>query len=398
MKRANYFPYIMLALFLLIIMSLPKNNIDRYRNIAVACISPCWKTIFTTKKLLLKVAPVSINETNNSDSIEEQKLLLENTMLKNQIDGFHEWLFFENRIEDQMDKYKSLKEKNIEDIFLKEFFQRRAEELKEIVKDEYEALLGKVIFRDPTSWSSSLWINVGEKNNEELSHLVIAKNSPVILGHNLIGVVEYVGYYSSRVRLITDAGLVPSVRAARGNAQDKSLLNIIQSLKDHIYLRDNLFSCSEEKEKFLNVLYQMSSILSEDKEEKYLAKGELYGSSQPLWRCKGLTLRGIGFNYDYPDVEGPARSLKSGEVIDKNILNIKTEPLLEMGDLLITTGMDGIFPKGLHVAIVSKVHDVNDGDYAYEIEAKPTATNLNELEYVFVLPPINFEDKDLQSF
>lgn len=395
MKRVNYFPYILLGLFLLTIVNFSKSNVDKCRSFAVACLSPYWNSFFKMKTILLKTTPVCANESNKNDSLEMEKLLLENTMLKNQIGGLHEWLFFENRIDDQMEKYKSLKEKNLQDIFLKEFFQRRAEELKEIVKNEYESILGEVIFRDSSSWSSSVWINVGEKNNEALSQQVIAKNSPVILGQNLIGIVEYVGYYSSRVRLITDAGLVPSVRAVRGSPQDIVLLSIIQSLKDHVYLRDNLFSCSEEKEKFLNTLYQITKNLSADKEEKYLAKGEIHGSSQPLWRSKGTILKGVGFNYDYPDEEGPARSLKSGEVIDKNNVNFKTEPLLEIGDLLVTTGMDGVFPKGLHVAIVSKVQDVNDGDYAYEIEAKPTASNLNELEYVFVLPPINVENNNL---
>lgn len=395
MRRSNYFPRIALVFFLLFILSLPKTHIEKYRNFAVACASPYWKSFFKAKKILLKTSLVSVNETKANDSFESQRLLLENAMLKNQIGGLREWLFFENRIEDQVEKYKSLKEKNAEGSLLKEFFQRRANELKEIVKSEYEAILGKVIFRDPSSWSSSLWINIGEKNNKELAHLVIAKNSPVILGLNLIGVVEYVGYKCSRVRLITDAGLVASVRAVRGDLQDKALLNIAQSLKDYVYLRDDLFSASEEKENFLNTLRQMSKILSQDKEEKYLAKGELNGSSQPLWRCKGLILKGVGFNYDYPDSEGPAGSLQSKEGIDKNVLNIKTEPLLEIGDLLITTGMDGVFPKGLHVAVVTKVNDINDGDYAYEIEARPTAANLNELEYVFVLPPVNFESKEL---
>jgi len=393
MKKSNYFSYFILVLFLLIILSFPRKNIEKYRNFAVSCLSPYWSSLYKVKKILLKVPLVSINETKANETFEMQKLLLENIFLKNQIEGLQQWLFFENRIEDEMDRYKSLKERPMEDFLLKEFFQRRAEEIKEIVKDEYQALLGKVIFRDPSSWSSSIWINIGEKNNEELSRLVISKNSPVILGQNLIGIVEYVGYFNSRIRLITDAGLVPAVRAARGNLQDTLLLNTIRCLKDHVFLREHLFSSSEEKENFLNILYQMTKKLSEDKEEKYLAKGELYGSSQALWRSKGLILKGIGFNYDYSDEEGAARSLKSGEVVDKNILNIKTEPLLEIGDLLVTTGMDGVFPKGLHVAIVSKINDLNDGDYAYQIEAIPTATNLNELEYVFVLPPINFENK-----
>jgi cell shape-determining protein MreC len=388
MKKLKFFPYIFLALFLLFILSLSKNNIDRCRRIAISSISPSWRSI---NKVCEKTSIFNLNE---KDIVKMEKVFLENTMLKNQIGGIYEWLFFENRIEDQMEKFKALNDKKIENFYLKEFFQRRAEEIKEILKLEYQALPAKVIFRDPSSWSSSLWINVGEKNNEDLSQLIIAKNSPVILGQNLIGIVEYVGYNYSRIRLITDAGLIPSVRAIRGSQQDKSLLNIIHSLRDHVLARENLFSTSEEKEKFLNTLYQMTKKLSDDKEEKYLAKGELYGSSQPLWRSRGITLKGMGFNYDYPDEEGSIRSLKSKEVVEENILNIKTEPLLEVGDLLVTTGMDGVFPKGLNVAIVSKVHDLNDGDYAYEIEAKPTAANLNELEVVLVLPPVGFEMKE----
>jgi len=394
MRKPSYYPYFFLILFLLVMMSMPKHAINRARSFAIASISPCWLGLNKVGKVLLKVAPTLYVEEEKTSSLENEKLILENTMLKNQIGGIYEWLFFENRIEDQMERFKTIKEDNQKDIYLKEFFQRRAEELKEILKIQYQALPAKVIFREPSSWSSSLWINIGEKNNEELSHLIVAKNSPVVLGQNLIGVVEYVGRSSSRVRLITDAGLAPSVRAMRGSTQDKSLLNIIHTLRDHIFARETLFATSQEKESFLNTLFQISKKLSADKEEKYLAKGELYGSSEPLWRSKGLTLKGTGFNYDYPDEEGPARSLRSGNVVDKNNLHLKTEPLLEIGDLLVTTGMDGIFPKGLHIAIVSKINDLNDGDYAYEIEAKPTASNLNELEVVMVLPPLGFEKNE----
>ncbi|NGX29276.1 MAG: hypothetical protein K940chlam4_00107, partial [Candidatus Anoxychlamydiales bacterium] len=330
------------------------------------------------------------------NKIEMDKLLLENTMLKNQINGIYEWLFFENRIEDQVDKFKVLNEEDQKDIYLKDFFQRRAEELKEILKVEYQALSAKVIFRSASSWSSSIWINIGEKNNEALSKLIVAKNSPVVIGNNLIGIVEYVGEKFSRVRLITDSGFIPSVRAVRGKVQDKNLLNIISSLKNHVHARDNLFYSKDEKENFLDKLISLNSRLTNQKEDKYLAKGELHGTSQPLWRSKGTKLKGIGFNYDYADEEGPARDLKSGKIIldpeSKSVL------LIEKGDLLVTTGMDGIFPKGLNVGIVTKVYNLEDGDYAYNIEVKSTCANLNELEVVLVLPPLGFEMDEQNPF
>jgi len=377
---------------LLAILSLPRSTVDGCRNIAISSIAPLsnLKNFFVHNKRDLN----NSNLSSNPEQFSMEKIILENTMLKNQLNGVYEWLFFENRIDDQIDKYKTLSEHAAKDFLLKDFFQRRAEQLKEIIKSEYEAIPAKVIFRDASSWSSSLWVNVGEKNNEELSRQIIAKNSPVVLGQNLVGVVEFVGYKYSRVRLITDAGLIPSVRALRGSSQDNYLVNIIQSLKDHLHYRNNLFDSDEDKENFMNSLLLMMSKLTGGKEEKYLAKGELYGSSEPFCRSKGLSLKGVGFNYDYPDEEGPARDLRTGKIIGESNINIKSEALLEIGDLLVTTGMDGVFPCGLHVAIVKKICDLNNGDYAYEIEATPTATNLNGLEIVMIMPPVGFENQD----
>ena len=70
-----------------------------------------------------------------------------------------------------------------------------------------------------------------------------------------------------------------------------------------------------------------------------MAKGELHGSSKPLWRGYSQVLKGIGFNYDYADAYGPARDLRTG----KTTANSPGISLLRVNDLLMTTGMDGIF-------------------------------------------------------
>jgi len=183
----------------------------------------------------------------------------------------------------------------------------------------------QVIYRSPTTWNSTLWINVGEADNRKLDRLVVGVNSPVVVGDSIVGVVELVNEKRSRVRLISDPELSPSVRA----------------------VRDDL----------------------------YLAKGELHGSANVIWRARGDTLIGEGFNYDYADEYGPARDLRSDP------------PILQIGDLLVTTGMDGVFPKGLKVATVSKIQMLREGDYYYEIEAVPTVENLEEVATVTVLPP-----------
>ena len=98
----------------------------------------------------------------------------------------------------------------------------------------------------------------------------------------------------------------------------------------------------------------------------------------------------MGFNYDFPDQDGPARDLRTGEIIGSKKAQVGI-PLLKEGDLLITSGLDGIFPVGLEVAVVTKVECLREGACAYEIEAKAIAENFNELDSVFVLPPMAFK-------
>ena len=85
-----------------------------------------------------------------------------------------------------------------------------------------ESIPARVIFRSPGTWNSSLWINIGENTNGDYHRTLIAKNSPVLIGNSVVGVIDYVGKDQSRVRLITDSGLVPSVRVARGGEQNKA--------------------------------------------------------------------------------------------------------------------------------------------------------------------------------
>ncbi len=365
------------------IISIPKPKVAQLRREVVACISPVWSSIENAKS-----ASGSIGQ-----SSELSHLSLENQLLNSQMEGIYEWLLFEERIQDQMEKFKALSKETVDDLYWNEFFHRRSEELKQILETELQALPGKVIFREPSSWSSSLWINIGEKENEAVGRTIIAKNSPVVIGDSLIGVIEYVGATESRVRLITDAALVPSVRAIRGETQEKEVLQVIKSLKDRLASREDLFSSLEEKKTFSSILSAMQEKLVREKKNWYLAKGELYGASHPLWKSKEPRLKGVGFQYSNPDVEGPSRELFSGKALDVSASEKwETGPLIQEGDLLVTTGMDGVFPAGLHVAIVSKVGPLKDGDYAYEIEAKPTAQNLEDLKVVFVMPPLGFDN------
>jgi hypothetical protein len=123
----------------------------------------------------------------------------------------------------------------------------------------------------------------------------------------------------------------------------------------------------------------------------FLAKGEIQGMRYPLWRERGAVLRGQGFNYDFEDAEGPSRDLRTGKI---NSSLEKGLPLIQAGDNIITTGMDGLFPGGLQVGTVSKVYPLKEGSSSYEAEIKSPIQDFEDLVFLTILPalsdPIDF--------
>src|SRR5258708_1966782 len=83
---------------------------------------------------------------------------------------------------------------------------------------------------------------MNEEENQALGNAIIAKNSPVVLGASLVGVVDFVGKKQSRIRLITDSGLSPSVRAVRGAIQNRELAALLQTVLSRVETREDLFS------------------------------------------------------------------------------------------------------------------------------------------------------------
>lgn len=295
MRKNKGRPYFLISVALLIVLSLPPIFSEKLQNTTVEILSPFFEKLSYFKQSSQKEEEIA-------------RLELENKLL------YANFIQLLELVE------------NKENLMLLE-----------------EATPARVIFRSANSWFSSLWINVGSKSKSR-----VGKNSPVLAGNSVIGVIDYCGKKQSRVKLITDSGLSPSVRALR----------------------------------------------EENGESHYLAKGELKGAALPLFRSGGNLLSGIGFNYDYADEKGPARDLRTGEPED-NPEQYKTLPLLKVNDLLVTTGMDGVFPQGLNVAKITKIHPLKEGDYYYELEAEPACGKLDDLSLVFVLPPVgfNFDEK-----
>jgi rod shape-determining protein MreC len=337
MRRKSHKPYFLLFIALLAIISLPQHSAQKMQGMTIAAFAPMWQSLAS-----IHSNPQSLNvESKEGISHSTHSLELENQVLRKEIARLKEIVQHDRHLLNQANQFKT-KSPNA---------SKRYQSIEKLFKLQLLTIPACVIFRSATAWSSSLWLNVGEANNVEIGSKVIAKNSPVVMGDSVVGVIDYVGLHQSRVRLITDSGLNPSVRVAR------------------------------------------TSQNTNPQEAIYLAKGELSGSSAPLWRSRGCNLHGIGFNYDFADDEGPARDLRSGLPINSGV-DQKAIPILKVKDLLVTTGLDGVFPEGLHVAEVTHVHSLREGDYYYEIEATPTAGNLNELSILYVMPPLGYDVDD----
>lgn len=325
-----------LPLFFVVLLNIPSHKADRLRSL------------------------IPWTKCGKKESFKEG-LELENRQLRSQLEIAYDLLSGERRLKEEQELFKQVGA----DLSLGKI--KREAALRKL-RAEAVAIQASVVYRDPASWSSSCWIDVGS----DVSETLVAKNSPVISGGNLVGVIEYVGRKQSRIRLITDSGLKVAVRAVRGGIQDRELALLGKSLLD--LLRKNPKWHGSEIEKHLTNWEQSLQIKLED---FWLAKGEIRGSSAPIFRFLGSRLQGIGFNYEFNDEYGESCDLRSA--------------IVQMGDLLVTSGLDGVFPQGLPVAIVSNVLPLRDGAFFYEIEADALAKDLLDLKSVFVLPPLPSE-------
>jgi cell shape-determining protein MreC len=215
----------------------------------------------------------------------------------------------------------------------------------------------KVVYRDPHIWGSFLWVNKGSKANHKMNKEIIQKNSPVLMGNKLVGIVEEVLPSRSKIRLITDEALRIAVCSYRGKSQDREIESSLLLLEQLVEHEDPLFAAMQS--------YRKSR--SEMKESGYITRGEIFGASLPLWKTHQMFLKGRGFH----SVENP----------------YKHDPqLFCLGDLLFTSGMDGLFPEGLFVGTIHSISPLTEGAYHYQIEAMPALANLRDVTYVTILP------------
>jgi cell shape-determining protein MreC len=310
----------------------------------------------------------------------KEELKLKNNILESQIAYIHEWISSHNTLEELFKELTELGKSKDSYLVNQEFFKRRTQSLSAYIQSFSQFALAKVVYKEPFASSSFIWVNLGSSYNDKVGIPVIQKNSPVVSGDCVIGIVEEVFAASSKVRLLTDPKLVISVRAKRGASQTKMLQQKALQLLDAIELLPD-FNFAQKRE-LSNLLIDLASNLKSEGHDKCLAKGEVFGSEYSMLRSFSPELLGVGFNYQFKDEEGEGLELKRTAPL------LRRESIIKKGDLLLTTGMDGLFPKDLKVGQVQEVKSLSIGAFSYQIKAKPIIENINEIEFVQILSPL----------
>ena len=250
-----------------------------------------------------------------------------------------------------------------------------------VIGEKYASIVAQVTFQTATPWTHVLWIDKGTKTQDLPFQL--KKNAPVLVGNTLVGILDFVGNHTSRVRLLSDPSIHPAVRVVRGGYMTRQALFMAQELQKTLQKEPSLMP----NEQLTKKLFTLLDIFSENVQQEVdtrLAKGELQGSESSE---TPFLLRGVGFNLEYGDEESPQRDLRTGQHNDKD------HPLhiIQQGDILETSGLDGFFPKGLQVAVVTKVFPLEEGAISYNVLAKSLAQEPFSPEYVTIIPALSEE-------
>ncbi len=384
MRRVPITSYCYVGLCAVLLLSVPVSWAEGMRSKVAAISSPLWRQLTKIQVLGAATRPSEAPSFHKPQNYREEleRIQLENQQLVEEISRLRSALALEYELASDVADGRA---EGIASNFDLEALERRRRENQQILRERLVSVPARVIYRSPVAWNSYVWVDVGSDTNKGQGQDVIALDSPVVVGNSLVGIVDLVNARQCRVRLITDPSLTPSVRATRGGTKQQSLLHHLDLLAEGLANDESVFESGQVRHRVLGALLDGRDVLLQQRESVHMAKGELRGSRLPLWRREGATLHGVGFNYDFADDEGPARDLRTGKVLGSR--DTEAISLLQPGDVLVTTGLDGVLPPGLRVAQVSVVHPLREGDYFYELEARPTAGDLNDLSLVSVLPP-----------
>ncbi len=332
MRKHAFLPFFSVGIALFLFFNLPPNITKIFRDQV--------GQIFVT---FSKISSFAKHSFQTVKKIEYDHIETENYLLKDQLRHVKELLFAAEEAQKIVDQ----EETSFKDVFTQ-------------LITENAMVHAKVIYRDPHVWGSTLWINQGSKANERLKMKVIEKNSPVVIGNKLVGVVEEVFPQKAKIRLITDDSLRLSVCSYRGKSKDREIEACLTSLEQLLGGDDILY----------DVIQEYRRCKKESQETGPIARGEIFGTSLPLWKIQQNYLKGRGFH-----------SFQNPYKHDTN--------LFKVGDLLFTAGLDDLFPEGLFVGTIQSISPLTEGAFHYQIEAMPAIPNLRDVTFVTVIPSLS---------
>jgi len=307
--------------------------------------------------------------------LSSKALVVENQILRSQLAYIKEWVHAQQKVEDFFSELKKLEKAQHLALIGHEAQKKRIKIVEQFLNYFSQYALGRVIFVEPFASSSLAWIDIGDKYNQQVGETVVAKNSPVVIADQLVGVVEEVYPKFSKIRLITDPKLAINVKAVRGKEQMKDVQSKAEELLDCLELIKDIKY--ERKEELIAQLIQLIQGLKLDGHDRYYALGEISGSEYSFLSKNRDQLVGTGFS-----LKGSYRQLQDDP--SKGFQEIA----VMKGDLLVSTGKDGVIPAGLKVGWVVDVGKASMGKSTYAIRARSACRELHRLEYVQVLPPM----------
>ncbi len=217
-------------------------------------------------------------------------------------------------------------------------------------------VVARVILREPSSWSSTIWINVGEKDNH--SFPIVQKGSPVLIGKAVIGVIDEVEKKRSKVKLISDPSLAISIKTA--------------AYAPAPWIADKLFSLKQWIQALPSPLLQQELLEQLEAMEKTIFS---YPSPPSSPEVLGYTAG------SYISIQGSISNLLQGNFF---LSSVSSSPAIP--SLILTSGLDGIFPEGLEVGILHSFPSEQKKEYSQPFIAVAAVENLHKLTYVTILP------------
>jgi len=221
----------------------------------------------------------------------------------------------------------------------------------------------RVLAREAGYWDRFLWIDAGRETHPD--HSVLQRQSPVVCGDVVVGLIDYVGRRQSLVRLLSDPQCCPAIQV---HAEAPSGLWIAAQRLQSLLRRS----------KDLDLGVQRSL-------EKSLGQIPCHQGNLSNWKgmLKGFSKEGTGG----PELVGDFFSTQMLEGDPGSI-----EP--SIGQLLVTSGLDGIFPPGLKVGYLQTLKDPDGVRPLREFTAIPALDSFENLFWLTVLSPRGFMAQD----